>query len=262
MPSPFPGMDPYLEGPEWEDFHSRINNEMANRLFPQVRPKYVARVERRVYVDRPGENDSGGYRIGDVGISRGADRSEPYRAGGTATAVAVPSIRELPAATQLLERREAYLTVRALPGMEIVTVIETLSPANKRPGRGREIYLEKRNEVIASETSLVELDLLRGGRRLAVRGSLPGGDHFTLVSPGYARPRCEVFAWDLRDRSPVIPVPLLEADGPTPLDLQAVLDAVYDFAGYELTLPYDRPPTPPLDEDDAEWAEELLKSRR
>src|SRR5437763_15907809 len=58
MPSPFPGMDPYLEAPElWPDVHHRLISEIQAALVPQLRPRYVARVELRVYTsdyDDPG----------------------------------------------------------------------------------------------------------------------------------------------------------------------------------------------------------------
>ena len=261
MPSPFPGMDPYLVGPEWEDFHTTLNTVLREQLSPGLLPKYVARVERRVYIDRPTEV-SDGQRVGDVAVGYWPDRFEPYEAGGTAVAYAEPTVCELPETDEMLERREAFLTVRSVPGLEIVTVIETLSPANKRPGRGRELYLEKRDEVVASKTSLVELDLLRGGRRLPLRGPVPPGDYYALVSPGHARPRCEVYGWGLREAMPTISVPLLEADGTVPLDLQAAHDTVYERAIYGPTLQYDHPPSPPFDEDDAAWAAEQIASGR
>src|SRR5580704_10142616 len=58
MPSPFPGMDPYLETPDlWPDVHHGLISQIQNALNPGLRPRYVARVELRVYVsddDDPG----------------------------------------------------------------------------------------------------------------------------------------------------------------------------------------------------------------
>ncbi|MFA0775855.1 MAG: hypothetical protein THHGLFOP_001379, partial [Candidatus Fervidibacter sp.] len=51
MPSPFPGMDPFIEGQLWDDFHSRFVPELAAALMPKVRPKYLVTVERRVYLE-------------------------------------------------------------------------------------------------------------------------------------------------------------------------------------------------------------------
>ncbi len=51
MPSPFPGMDPYLEDPTlWRDLHQRLITYIADALQPQVRPRYRAQIEERLYV--------------------------------------------------------------------------------------------------------------------------------------------------------------------------------------------------------------------
>jgi hypothetical protein len=110
------------------------------------------------------------------------------------------------------ERRETCLVIHEVPTMEIVTVIETLSPANKRASSdGREQYLAKRQEILQSRTNLVELDLLRGGKRLPAVG-MPSGDYFALVSRGHRRPRTDVFHWTLRQPLPTIPIPLKQVN--------------------------------------------------
>lgn len=56
-------------------------------------------------------------------------------------------------------------------------MIEILSPGNKRPSSdGRKEYLLKREEIVGSETHLVELDFLRGGLRLPTMDPLPAYD--------------------------------------------------------------------------------------
>ena len=52
--------------------------------------------------------------------------------------------------------------VREAATQKVVTVIEILSPSNKR-GQGREKYLAKRQKIFASQTNLVEINLLREG---------------------------------------------------------------------------------------------------
>jgi hypothetical protein len=42
MPSPFPGMDPYLEGYLWSDVHHRLATQISDQLMPLLRPQYVA----------------------------------------------------------------------------------------------------------------------------------------------------------------------------------------------------------------------------
>jgi hypothetical protein len=152
------------------------------------------------------------------------------------------------------ERRETYLVVRERATREVVTVLETLSPANKRRGGvGRREYLEKREEVLQSPSHLVELDLLREGERLPTQSRLPTGDYYAIVSRRHRRPRAEAYAWTIRDPLPTIPVPLLRGDPDVPLDLQTVFATVYARARYDLSVDYTRPLDPPLTGADAAW---------
>ncbi|MBV8077286.1 MAG: DUF4058 family protein, partial [Planctomycetaceae bacterium] len=48
MPSPFPGMDPYLEAPYiWPDFHDRLASEISGHLNQTLPNPYYARLEMR-----------------------------------------------------------------------------------------------------------------------------------------------------------------------------------------------------------------------
>jgi hypothetical protein len=156
------------------------------------------------------------------------------------------------------QRRETYLVIRDVETMEIVTVIETLSPANKRASSdGREQYLEKREEILRSKTNLVELDLLRGGKRLPVVG-LPAGDYCAIVSRGHKRPKTDVYHWTLRQALPPIPIPLKKDEPEVTLDLQQVFTTVFDRARYQLSLNYKAGPHVPPTEMDAAWMGQLL----
>ena len=53
MPSPFPGMDPYLEMPPfWSDFSPTLLGEIRNALLPKVLPLYDVRIEECLFVTR------------------------------------------------------------------------------------------------------------------------------------------------------------------------------------------------------------------
>jgi hypothetical protein len=170
--------------------------------------------------------------------------------------VITPVIRHLPVPEQV---REAFLTIRERETMEVVTVIEVLSPGNKRAGSdGRREYLRKREEVLLSATHLVELDLLRGGERLPTLEALPPGDYYVFVCRGQRRFQAEVYAWPMRRPLPPVPVPLAGADPDVVLDLQAMFTTVYDRAGYDYSLDYRRALMPPLSEADQVWAQQLL----
>ena len=259
MPSPFPGMDPFIEDQEWEDFHSTFNTVLRESLAPGLEPRYIVRVERRIYVEHGLENDDQ-VRWADVAVLWSPTQSpvavaEPAHVGTSLLPVEclLPSPQE---------RRETYLVIRELPSMEIVTVIETLSPANKRSSSdGREQYLAKREEMLQTRTNLVELDLLRGGKRLPVI-AMPAGDYFAIVSRGHRRPRTDVFHWTLRQPLPTIPIPLKKGEPEVPVNLQQVFTTVYDRARYQLSLKYGQSLSVPLPEADTIWLRELPLANR
>lgn len=253
MPSPFPGMDPFLENQEWEDFHTTFNTVLRERLATRVEPEYLVRVERRIYVERPDE-DTDTFRRADVAILAMDSGPATGLLGATdSSAVAVEC--ELPMS---VERQETYLIVRERDTMEVVTVIELLSPANKRHrSDGRREYLSKRNEFLSSSSHLVELDFLRGGERLPVIGSLPAGDFYAIVSRAYRRPRCSVYAWTLKDKLPAIPIPLKRGDADAQVSLQEVFDIVWQRARYDLSVNYKTPVDPPFSAVESEWVKTL-----
>jgi hypothetical protein len=150
--------------------------------------------------------------------------------------------------------------VRDAAERRLVTAIEVLSPTNKR-GEGRDEYLQKRQRLLLSPAHLIEIDLLRGGRRVPMRQALPEAPYFVLVSRAEARPVLDVWPVALRAHLPEVPVPLLPGDADVPLDLQAALTTVYDALGYDLAVDYARPPEVPLTPGDAAWAEALLRDR-
>jgi hypothetical protein len=249
-------MDPFIENQEWDDFHSRFNNALADAIMPYARPRYYVRVERRVYVEHIGE-DFSSLRQADVAIvdttSEPARAFEPAGSGGVAIAP-VECIVPLPQ-----ERRETYLVIRERETHEVVTVIETLSPSNKRPGGdGRREYMEKRESILASQAHLVELDLLRGGARLPVH-PVPRGDYSAMVSRKQSRPRVQTYGWPLRHPMPKIPIPLLGGDPEVMVDLQQIFSDVYGRAEYDLSLNYHATLSPPLSAEDAGWVASLTR---
>jgi hypothetical protein len=266
MPSPFPGMDPYLEGAtRWRDFHTRMMTAVSDQLNPQLRPKYVVRVEERVYVSD--ETDPGrtwfapDLHVVTAGRPAGTPaprpdiRSEP--AGDVAEAVDVSA--------QLEEDvRERFLTIVDVSSRDVVTVIEILSPTNKiRGSRGRAEYESKRRDVTRSGSHLVEIDLLRRGDRVFVPRDLPRHDYSVYLSRRTDHARAG-WVWPilLRQHLPVVPIPLRDGDADAKLNLQAAVTDVYDRANYDLEIDYATAPEIPLSPDAAAWADELLRSKR
>ena len=158
------------------------------------------------------------------------------------------------------EVTERYLEIRDSEFDQVVTVIEVLSPGNKQPGsKGFVEYNEKRETVLSTRTSLVEIDLLRVGVRPPISGPVPESDYRILVHRGWERRRGQLYPFDLYDPIPVIPLPLRRDEEEPLLDLNTLLHTLYDQAVYSLRIDYTKPPTPPLDEGDAAWANDLTR---
>jgi hypothetical protein len=258
MPSPFPGMDPFIEDQEWEDFHSRFNTALSDALAPGVEPRYIVRVERRIYVEH-GLGDEDQVRWADVSVLWSGTPAGIAVAPSASAGTSIVPVECLLPSPQ--ERRETYLVIRELKTMEVVTVIDALSPANKRSsGDGRQQYLAKRDEILQSRTNLVELDLLRGGKRLPVVG-MPQGDYFAIISRGYRRPRVDVFPWTMQQALPTIPIPLKQDEPEVLLDLQQVFATVYHRARYQLSLDYGAKLEVASNDTEATWIQQLLAGK-
>lgn len=143
--------------------------------------------------------------------------------------------------------------MRGREGHEVVTVIEVLSPTNKHPGEGQDSYQGRRSRVLCSPANLMEIDLLRAGSRPPMLHPLPRADYMVLVTRRAERPQCAVYAWNLPDAMPLVPVPLRPGAPEPPLDLKRAVDIVYDRARYDMVVNYHKPPAPPLRPAAARW---------
>lgn len=261
MLSPFPGMDPYLEMLEWQDFHVRLINAISRQLTPLVRPKYLARIERRVYVERLFE-EPGVYLPYVEVVRSGRERTSVRRSSPrAATATLEPHVYEVPLPA---EHRESYVVIKDIQRRRVVTVVELLSPTNKAPGSdGAKVYAQKREELLQSSANLVEIDLLRKGKRpLTVQAIPDSTDYCVFVHKAPRRSRVEVYEWTMRDPLPTFPVPLGDGDPDVPLRLQQAFEEVYEEAGYDLELPYGNPLQPAPRKSDAAWVRSILSKWR
>ena len=224
MPSPFPGIDPYIESHKlWHDFHSRLIAALADAISEDLPEPYVARIDERLnVVEYTGEEAK--LFLPDVAVTRlGAGPAADSSAqGGTITLEPVTVPLKV-----LEEYRETYLEISHWPDRKLVTIVELLSPSNK-VGEGLRDYLVKRNALIHQEVNLVELDFLVGGQRLPMNRSLPRGDYYALVARGDRRPDCDVYAWSVRHPLPTIPIPLLPPDDDIRIALGPIFRSVYD----------------------------------
>jgi hypothetical protein len=267
MPSPFPGMDPYLENPEiFPDFHDSFITYLRAALQAHLPAPYFAALGRRVWIEvshRP---------IGpDVEVRRGhtpaSRRTEPAGAAAvTECAIARPVVVNVAHD----EWREPFIEIytRGEEGKRLIASIEVLSPVNKTPGeRGRSLYRKKQRELIDSQVHLVELDFLRGGKHTtavpldAARQACGLFDYHVSVRPFDILETFHVYPIRLEDRLPPISVPLLPGDPPVTIDLQAVFDRCYHDGPYAREVNYMTDVLiPPLDPDRAAWAQQAVRA--
>jgi hypothetical protein len=252
MPTPFPGMDPYLEHPAlWHDVHLGMIASIRDTLAPLLRPRYRVLVEERTYRVRTQDVELAG--IPDVLAVRINETTVAYQVPGQAQTVQVPTSKTI---------KERYLVVSAVQSGEVVTVIELLSPTNKRSGKGRRQYVAKRAAILDSMTHLVEIDLLRAYEPMLVYGNGHHSHYRILVSRSNLRPQADLYGFDVQERIPRFLLPLRPGDKEPFVDVGQLLHDLYDRAGYDLSIDYRRDPAPPFEGEDAAWVEELLAPLR
>ena len=260
MPSPFPGMDPYLENPEfWSEVHHRLITAIAINLAPPLRPKYQVAIEKRTYLAALEDNVMVG--IPDATIySRQKENLQPpaQTSSYPTTTLPTPVQVEVP---MLEEVREGYLEIRENATKQVITVVEVLSPKNKRSGEGRVAYESKRQKILMTATHLVEIDLLRGLPQMPILKFTDTSDYRILISRGNKRPISDLYAFDVKEQIPAFLLPLQPFDTEPILDLQRLLNEIYDQAGYDLRINYTQPPIPPLSKENASWANSLLREK-
>ncbi|MBC8134545.1 MAG: DUF4058 family protein [Fibrella sp.] len=263
MPSPFPGMDPYLENPRWwRGIHASLVTEIMGCLNAQLPIQFVACVEERVF--RSLEDNT----HPDIALIERPRRSlQPFLPAQTGAHVA-----DGPLCVSYTDEEvyESYLEIRTTDKQEtLVAVIEVLSPRNKnRESNGRDVYLKKRDTVLNSGTHLIEIDLLRDG---AYTTAAPhdlviarAGDlwHYSVcLHRAGSGNKFDVWAASVRERLPRILVPLTAGFPDVVLDMQAAITKVYARGGFDRSIDYRRDPVPALPPADSLWADELLKSK-
>ncbi|MBD2093272.1 DUF4058 family protein [Microcoleus sp. FACHB-1515] len=256
MRSPFPGMNPYLENPElWSEVHSRLIVAIADDLTDHLSEKYRVAIEKRIYLS--GADDSVLVGIPDVSIVSKQPQNQPV-ATATLTQSAEPITVTVPLTEEVQER---YLEIREVATGAVVTAIEILSPKNKRAGEGRQAYERKRNQVLASLTHLVEIDLLRGGQPLPILGGVKS-DYRILVSRSDRRPLAQLYALSVQQEIPSFFIPIGIGEEEPLLNLQNIIGKVYERGRYHLAIDYTQPAHPSLAQEDADWADTLLKEHK
>lgn len=255
--NPFPGMNPYMQL-TWPDVHVALIGYIREALGAELPDDLLAKGEMAVEV------------FGDASFRARPDVAvvgEEWKNGLPPVWTPAPEYQSLivsePTLVTIDQPRHRWVEVRSDEGT-LITVIEVVSPSNKRQGRGA--YEIKRDSFIAAGVNVVEIDLVRGGTRVVDAGPLEElsalrdrcGDYLVCVSRGAVQGRREVYPCPLRERLPVIRIPLRAGEPDIPLDIQALVDRCYTSGRY-WKLDYTRELDPPLSAEDKVWAEERLR---
>ncbi|GAB1543501.1 DUF4058 family protein [Scytonema sp. NUACC21] len=256
MPSPFPGMNPYLENPElWPEVHHRLISAIANAIESNLSQDYRVAIEKRVYTTVPEDAVLIGIPNASV-VSQSGSRQSPTTLTTPASDSSITVMLPIPQ-----EIREGCLEIRDIATGTVIAAIEILSPTNKRPGKGRDTYEKKRNAVLESATHLVEIDLLREGTPMVMVGNVPHSHYRILVSRAQQRPRAQLYAFNLQQAIPTFPLPLKPNDAELSVDLQSLVLQIYNQARYDLAIDYHQDPIPLLHEADRTWVDVLLQAK-
>ena len=254
--SPFPGMDPFLEErTKWSGVHARLIVAISDQLAEKVAPTFYVDIEQRVYIVSPDDPYERQQIVPDVYLIK--EQQTQYAQAGSTPAIVTPTLVQ---PIYDLEIRDRYLEIRDAENHEVITTIELLSPFNKTVGgQGYEALQQKRQQVMASKTHWLEVDLLRAGERPSeVAGQ---SDYYALLKRGGSSAPFEVWFFDLRDTIPTIAVPLRSPFDDVPLDLQAAFADIYQRARYGWQIDYTRPvPSPALRTADHNWVQQRLKA--
>lgn len=260
MPSPFPGMDPWLEGEEtFPNLHERLIISMQDALNEALPPGYVATSKNRVWVDDELRREP------DVALF-GPDAPPDNGNGHTAPALAGLAMVAERLAEEPLE--EPYLEILSAKGKRLVTAVEVISLTNKRAGeQGRKTYSDKQEEYWLSGVNLVEVDLLRRGPHVSatphrrVLARFGPFDYHVSVVLARQRPAYHAAGFKLADRLPAFAVPLEPGVQPVLIDLQPMLDRAYDRGRYAELVNYRAPADPALAPEQQAWAEGVLRAK-
>ena len=259
MKSPFPGMDPFLEGYLWPDVHSRLASVIAELVGIQIAPKYVARIELYTVTDDAPEEDIG-IMYPDVEVLKNIDivREPPSPAYGNVTTISPPTIHI--SATQLIEIRVPVIEIRDRGNNKLITAIEILSPVNKRKP-GLQPYREKRDNLHYLGVHFLEIDLLRRGTRPFNHPAMPKKHYIVSLMRAGLR-KTTIWGFDIQDNLPVVPVPLKAPDADAILDLGKAMEIIYQRSLYHLSIDYTKqPPKPPLSAEENNWMQTIVAKK-
>lgn len=225
MPSPFPGMDPFLEEEKlWPAFQNQLAHCLYQMLLPGLMDRYRARIAQRHYV--------------------------------TEQALFTSVIRE--------ERLEQFIEIRQRTDGRLITLVDIVSPANKTTPSGRHSYLDKRREARSINSNLVEIELVLQGQPLLdySREGMAEWDFGVTVTRCTQPERFEIYTATLQKRLPRFRLPLASDDRDTVIDLQAAFARSYDQGDFAKLIDYQKDPTTKMSEEQKKWIDERLREQK
>ena len=246
--NPFPGMNPWLES-RWHTVHSRLITYACDQLQQRLPEGLFAITEEGLTVDAP---ESPKLVVPDVQVAESWDRA-------AAPAVA---IQDIPVAKSVIVRVDPevdrWIEIIDQAG-KLVTVVELLSPSNKESGLSG--ARRKRKSYAEGQANYVEIDLLRGGRRVSVPPDVAfgmGTAYFAVIIRSLVIHEREIIGIPLEQPLPALPIPLRKEDADVPLELQPLVDTTFANARFPW-IDYRKDPDPPLNPQQNVWADKLLR---
>lgn len=251
MKSPFPGIDPFIEACGlWRDFHDRLIGDIEQALAGRMPEQYFMRLGARTYL--VGDEKPVAKSALPPALAAARTKARPKgKSGKSGSAARGKPADEAPiqmlAPLQIEEKEISIEIHQARPERRLVTVIEILSPANKQPDSpGWEEYLNKRQAFLNGAANFVEIDLLRGGKRMPMRQPWPDSPGYLLVARRSQAPRCSVWKAHAVRPLPQISIPLDYGDIDVEIDLQPMIDSIYERTGLASLIDYKRAVSPSL----------------
>jgi hypothetical protein len=252
-------MNPWLEQ-FWHDVHASMLVYARDQLNAELPAGLQARVDERFAIDA--DEEKARHDLPDIAVTESWTRPAGLvlGQGGQQVAAAEPTIIDY---GEVILRHVKIVDSRA----QVITAIELLSPTNKEEVESRANWKRKRFDYLRGGINVVEIDLLRGGAwvlpdRSQLKPRPPGRIfHYACVTRPPRISRAEFYVLPLRQRLPAIRIPLRRTDLDAALDLQILIDQCYERGRYSEVIDYKAPPDPPLPEEEAAWAREILSHK-
>jgi hypothetical protein len=261
MRSPFPGMNPYLEHPAlWSSFHLRLIGAVLSSLDSALPSRYYTEVKTQTYQVLEGsEEDEEGQWVRNRSAHLPAHASRAPDEESNMMTVTLPKCPQSVILPIMITLKERHLEVRELGSEAVITIVKVLTPRNKRQGRGRMVYERQRERILSGLSHLVEIDLLRRDLPMPMLGTIGSTDYRILVSRAQCRPQADLYRFDLSEPIPSFPLPLKPEDAELIIDLQSIVEELFDRARYAQRIDYCQPvPSPLLTSIQQAWVDELL----